>query len=160
MQGTSSDSIPPRQVVRMGAARKAIGVSTSRKSTVGSCTSIGAPRRSIRPGRVGQVRYSRRMDFNNLRRRRDRDRPDCWHIYCDNIHAGTIALAGRPNGATEWRWSAGFYPGSRPDKACLPVRVKGRPSGAADLGLFIPQQRTSGDCASTSEMCQQKKSAS
>jgi hypothetical protein len=25
MQGTSSDSIPPRQVVQMGAARKAIG---------------------------------------------------------------------------------------------------------------------------------------
>jgi hypothetical protein len=25
MQGTSSDSIPPRQVVRMGAERKAIG---------------------------------------------------------------------------------------------------------------------------------------
>jgi hypothetical protein len=36
----------------------------------------------------------------------------------------------------------------------LPVWVKGRPSGAADLGLFTPQQRTSEDCRSTSEKCQ------
>lgn len=57
------------------------------------------------------------MDFNNLRRRRDRERPDCWHIYCDDIHAGTIALAtGRPNAAIEWQWSAGFYPGSHPNE--------------------------------------------
>ena len=53
------------------------------------------------------------MDFNTLRRRRDPHREDCWHIYCDDIHAGTIALAGRPNGATEWQWSAGFYPRSK-----------------------------------------------
>jgi hypothetical protein len=34
-----------------------------------------------------------------------------------------------------------------------------RPSGAADLGLFTPQQRTSEDCRSTSEKCQDQKSS-
>jgi hypothetical protein len=34
-----------------------------------------------------------------------------------------------------------------------PFRVKRRPSGAADLGLFIARQRTSEDCRSTFEMC-------
>jgi hypothetical protein len=54
------------------------------------------------------------MDFNNLRRRRDRDRPDMCHIFCGDVCAGYIALAtGRPNAATEWTWSVGFYPGSR-----------------------------------------------
>jgi len=33
------------------------------------------------------------------------------------------------------------------------ARVKRRPSGAADLGLFNPKQRTSEDCRSTSEKC-------
>ena len=35
-----------------------------------------------------------------------------------------------------------------------PVWVKRRPSGAADLGLLIAQQRTSGDGRSPSEKCQ------
>lgn len=57
------------------------------------------------------------MDFNNLRRRRDPHRADCWHVFCDDIHAGTIALSvGRPNAQNEWTWSAGFYPGSRPNE--------------------------------------------
>jgi hypothetical protein len=31
------------------------------------------------------------------------------------IYAGTIAKAvGLPNGATQWTWQAGFYPGSKP----------------------------------------------
>ena len=34
-----------------------------------------------------------------------------------------------------------------------PLRVKRRPSGAANLGLFNPQRRTSEDCRSTSEKC-------
>jgi len=50
-----------------------------------------------------------------LTRRRDPDRPDCWFIYCGDIHAGTIAKAvGMPNAQNHWNWSAGFYPGSRP----------------------------------------------
>ena len=40
------------------------------------------------------------------------------------------------------------------------VRIgsKGDLRGAADLGLFNPQQRTSGDCRSTSEKCQKRSS--
>jgi hypothetical protein len=57
----------------------------------------------------------RMMNFTDLRRRRDPDRPDCWFIYCGDIHAGTIAKAvGMPNAFNNWNWSAGFYPGSRP----------------------------------------------
>jgi hypothetical protein len=42
-------------------------------------------------------------------------------------------------------------------RANVRVGVKRRPSGAADLGLFNPQQRTSEDCRRTSEKCQQQK---
>jgi hypothetical protein len=50
-----------------------------------------------------------------LTRRPDPHRPDCWLIYCGDIHAGTIAKAvGMPNAVNLWNWSAGFYPGSRP----------------------------------------------
>jgi hypothetical protein len=56
------------------------------------------------------------LDFNELTRSRaDPDRDDCWHIYRGDVHAGTIAKAnGMPNAKNEWRWSAGFYPGSGP----------------------------------------------
>jgi len=50
-----------------------------------------------------------------LTRRRSTDRPDCWHIYSGDVHAGTIALrAGNPHDTDPWEWSCGFYPGSRP----------------------------------------------
>jgi hypothetical protein len=55
------------------------------------------------------------IDPTKLTRRRDPDRADCWHIYCADIHAGTIAKAvGMPNAVNHWNWSAGFYPGSKP----------------------------------------------
>jgi hypothetical protein len=55
------------------------------------------------------------LSTTNLKRRRDPDRKDCWLVYCDHIHAGTIAkAAGTPNALVQWKWSAGFYPGSRP----------------------------------------------
>ena len=54
------------------------------------------------------------MDLTKLTRRPDRARSDCWQVYCDGIHAGHIAKATGLNGATQWSWSAGFYPGSRP----------------------------------------------
>ena len=48
-----------------------------------------------------------------------------------------------------------LHPSDSEDLLCrvCPFGVKRRPSGAADLGLFIPQQRTSEDCRSTSEKC-------
>ena len=50
-----------------------------------------------------------------LTRRRSADRPDCWHIYYGDVHAGTIAMrAGNPHDTDRWEWSCGFYPGSRP----------------------------------------------
>jgi hypothetical protein len=50
-----------------------------------------------------------------LARRLSADRPDCWHIYYGDVHAGTIAMrAGNPHDTDQWEWRCGFYPGSRP----------------------------------------------
>jgi hypothetical protein len=50
-----------------------------------------------------------------LTRRRSLDRPDCWHIYYDDVHAGTIAMRiGNPHDTDQWEWRCGFYPGSHP----------------------------------------------
>jgi hypothetical protein len=55
------------------------------------------------------------LDFNKLTPRSDPDRPDCWQVFCGDVHAGTISKSvGRPNAQEEWTWSAGVYPGSRP----------------------------------------------
>src|SRR4051812_36139393 len=52
------------------------------------------------------------QDFSQLTRRADPEQPDCWFIYWQDIHAGTIVESTTVNARTEWRWSAGFYPGS------------------------------------------------
>ena len=50
-----------------------------------------------------------------LTRRRYPERPDCWHVYFDDVHVGTIAIrAGVPVDVDQWGWSCGFYPGSHP----------------------------------------------
>jgi hypothetical protein len=50
-----------------------------------------------------------------LTRRRYPERPDCWHIYFDDVHVGTIAIrSGIPHDKDLWGWSCGFYPGSHP----------------------------------------------
>jgi hypothetical protein len=50
-----------------------------------------------------------------LTRRRYPERPDCWHIYCGDVHAGTIARrVGNPFDTDPWEWNCGFYPGSHP----------------------------------------------
>jgi hypothetical protein len=50
-----------------------------------------------------------------LTRRRYPERHDCWHVYCGDVHVGTIALrTGVPHDADPWGWSCGFYPGSHP----------------------------------------------
>jgi hypothetical protein len=50
-----------------------------------------------------------------LTRRRYPERPDCWHIYYGDVHAGTIAKrVGNPPDTDPWEWSCGFYPGSHP----------------------------------------------
>lgn len=54
------------------------------------------------------------MDFNELTRRPDPHRADCWRIYCADISAGWIALYPTTNGQAVWVWNVGFYPGSRP----------------------------------------------
>lgn len=51
----------------------------------------------------------------HLTRRPDPHRKDCWLVYFGDIHCGTIArAAGTPNAVAQWKWAAGFYPGSRP----------------------------------------------
>jgi hypothetical protein len=56
------------------------------------------------------------LDFTKLTRRPDPTRLDCWQIYCDDVHVGTIAkAAGEGKSAVErWHWHAGFYAGTRP----------------------------------------------
>jgi hypothetical protein len=50
-----------------------------------------------------------------LIRRRYPERPDCWHVYYRDVHAGTIAIrVGIPHDADPWGWVCGFYPGSHP----------------------------------------------
>jgi len=51
-----------------------------------------------------------------LTRRRSTDaREECWHIYCGDVQAGTIALrSGIPYDEDPWEWHCGFYPGSHP----------------------------------------------
>jgi hypothetical protein len=50
-----------------------------------------------------------------LTRRRSADhREECWHIYCGDIHVGTIAeRVGNPHDTDRWEWRCGFYPGSK-----------------------------------------------
>jgi hypothetical protein len=51
----------------------------------------------------------------HLTRRRSAERPDCWHVYYDDVHVGTIARrASNPYSGDPWEWTCGFYPGSRP----------------------------------------------
>jgi hypothetical protein len=51
----------------------------------------------------------------SLTRRRYPERPDCWHVYYGDVHAGTIAKrVGNPFGTDPWEWNCGFYPGSHP----------------------------------------------
>jgi hypothetical protein len=50
-----------------------------------------------------------------LTRRRCHKRPDCWHVYYGDVHAGTIAIrVANPNDTDPWEWSCGFYPGCQP----------------------------------------------
>jgi len=50
-----------------------------------------------------------------LTRRRYRERQDCWHVYCDDVHVGTISRrVGIPYNGRPWGWICGFYPGSKP----------------------------------------------
>jgi hypothetical protein len=50
-----------------------------------------------------------------LTRRRYPERPDCWHIYYDDVHVGTIAVRpGVPVDVDQWGWSCSFYPRTQP----------------------------------------------
>jgi hypothetical protein len=56
------------------------------------------------------------MDITQLTHRPDPSRADCWLIYCDGIHVGTVAKAAGAGKAAidRWHWQAGFYAGTRP----------------------------------------------
>ncbi|MDR3484149.1 MAG: hypothetical protein P4M05_04465 [Bradyrhizobium sp.] len=50
-----------------------------------------------------------------LTRRRYPERQDCWHVYCGDVHVGTIARRmGCPVDVDQWEWKCGFYPGIEP----------------------------------------------
>jgi hypothetical protein len=69
------------------------------------------PRRCTNSSRAGDTW---RNDAD-LTRRRYHERPDCWHVYYGDVHAGTIAIrVGNPTDSDPWEWSCGFYPGCRP----------------------------------------------
>lgn len=49
------------------------------------------------------------------RRRSPDDRHDCWHIFYDGVHVGTIApRIGIAPDQPPWGWQCGFYPGCHP----------------------------------------------
>jgi hypothetical protein len=49
------------------------------------------------------------------RRRCPEAREECWHVYYDDAHVGSIAIrSGNPESTDPWQWHCGFYPGSRP----------------------------------------------
>jgi len=49
------------------------------------------------------------------RRRSAEAREECWHVYYDDAHVGSIAIrSGNPESTDPWQWHCGFYPGSRP----------------------------------------------
>ena len=46
------------------------------------------------------------------RRRSDNPHLITWHVYCRDVHVGTIGeRAGVPVDVDRWQWSCGFYPG-------------------------------------------------
>jgi hypothetical protein len=48
-----------------------------------------------------------------LTRRRDTERPDCWHVYFGDVHIGKIAMRpGVPFDEDQWGWIFGLYPAS------------------------------------------------
>jgi hypothetical protein len=69
-----------------------------------------------------------------LSRRRDPDRQDeCWLIFADDVHAGTIARAiGNPGALERWQWHCGFYPGSKPGD---------QSNGTAGIGLYLQSRQ-------------------
>jgi hypothetical protein len=55
------------------------------------------------------------LPMPQLTRRRNPERPDCWHVYFGDVQAGTIARRiGNPHDTDQWEWRCGFYPGSHP----------------------------------------------
>ena len=53
--------------------------------------------------------------MSDLTRRKDRDRPNCRHIYFGEVHIGTIAKSNSiPNAEPKWQWLCGFHPGCEP----------------------------------------------
>jgi hypothetical protein len=49
--------------------------------------------------------------IGNARRRCPEAREECWHVYYDDVHVGTIRLrSGVPVYQDQWSWSLGFYP--------------------------------------------------
>jgi hypothetical protein len=48
-----------------------------------------------------------------LTRRRYPECQDCWHVFYEDVHVGTIARrSGNPHDTEPWEWRCGFYPGS------------------------------------------------
>jgi hypothetical protein len=102
---------------------------------------------------VRRYANSRQTDcirFNSLRcpliRRRDPNRPECWHVYYGNVQVGTIARrVGNPHDTDPWERLCGLY------LAAIPVRNGTSGSfdqASADFGaawaLLLPK-RTEAD---------------
>ena len=54
-----------------------------------------------------------------LTRRRSEDRPDCWHIYYGDVHAGTIAMPTNGNGPAASIRDRAFAKAARYSEVCL-----------------------------------------
>jgi hypothetical protein len=75
-----------------------------------------------------------RLIMTPLSRRRDPDRAEeCWLIFADDVHVGTIARAiGNPGALERWQWHCGFYPGSKPGD---------QSNGTAGIGLYLQSRQ-------------------
>src|SRR6267378_1448855 len=80
-----------------------------------------------------------------LTRRRYPERPDCWHVYYGDVHAGTIARrVGNPHDTDPWEWSCGFYPGSHPGEHQSATFEEARADFEHALQVFL-SNRTEAD---------------
>ena len=77
------------------------------------------------------------------RRRSDNPHLVTWHVYCGEVHVGTIGeRAGVPFDVDQWQWSCGFYPGLHPGQHRYGIAAtfeEARAGFEADWRALLPE---------------------
>jgi hypothetical protein len=77
------------------------------------------------------------------RRRSDNPHHVTWHVYCGDVHVGTIGeRAGVPVDVDKWGWSCGFTPGLSPGQhryGTAPSFEEARTGFEADWKALLPE---------------------